>query len=971
LCNSFTGSQGRNLRQFRFVTAAAVALGVLCFASPASALNFLQPTGSPYSTGKLESNSVRTGDLNDDGRDDVFTTNADPSVSIFLANADGSMAQAPGSPIFIGDYAPSGNLGDFTNDGDLDIATASDEIVRIRRGSGEGTFSSPSAFVTESNGSDIATADFTGDGNLDLLVLGYSEDNVSLLPGNGDGTFDDPVTFPVPGGPVSVTVADFNGDSFPDFATANLDVQVDGLGAVTVMLNDGTGGFTQAPSSPYAGYFQPRGITSGDFDGDGNADLSVVSRTDQHLLVLLGGGDGLFTAAAAPTIDSNWGNSVASADFDGDGYDDILVGMSTNITDPLVNSAAIFLGNSSGNVVRSPDGPWPTATGANPWRVATGDFNDDGHPDWVSGDPGGKISVFMNEAPALTADPTTLSFPNVPVGGVSAPLSVTVTSTGIGPVSIPAGGVTITGLNASDYQIDSDDCASQTLNTGDSCQVDVVFSPEAFGGKNAQLEIAHDATGSPTTVVLSGFGTANPGIAIDPTSHDFGSRVITVQSSSQTFTIESTGTTPLDIGLGNISITGADAGQFSIESDDCSGGLVQPEDTCEVTVKFAPTTVGAKTASLSISSNAPNGPHTAALSGTGSPYAYPVFSPADITDFGRVPVGTGPAGPRTVTVTAAGASPLEIEQLYLRTNFGDYEDFDVPTNTCAGQTLQVGDTCQFTVTFEPGATGDRAALMGFVTPGLSGIYQLGGQGVDPDYTLTPTTHDFGTRLTDAGPGEPQTFTLTSTGTTDLLVGAVHLDGASSDQFQVTSNGCYNQVLAPGTSCEVSVEFDPTTAGEKVADLKMDLFDLDVSATAQLTGSGQDPVPPPDPCEPVAVKKVKYYTPSIKKRSDIPGVRARITTAGPADVRISSKVIYHSNGKQGSISYGQHRYRVTADSLNYKVAIPKKLRAKLKPKKQVRFVISYASKSTNPECTKFGEKKTRNLTTRVVWVIPNG
>ena len=35
------------------------------------------------------------------------------------------------------------------------------------------------------------------------------------------------------------------------------------------------------------------------------------------------------------------------------------------------------------------------------------------------------------------------------------------------------------------------------------------------------------------------------------------------------------------------------------------------------------------------------------------------------------------------------------------------------------------------------------------------------------------------------------------------------------------------------------------------------------------------------------------------------------------------------------------------------------------------MVSYASKAKDPECTKFGPKKTRNLTTRIVWVIPNG
>ncbi len=948
------------MRHFKLAAAAVATLGCLWFASPASALNFLQPAGSPYATGKLESNSVRTGDLNNDGRDDLFTTNADPSVSIFLANADGSLTQAPESPIFIGDYAPSGNLGDFNNDGDLDFATASDEIVRVRLGSGEGTFGFPTAFVTESSGADIAADDFTGDGDVDLLVLGYGQNNVSLLVGNGDGSFADPVTFPVPGGPVSVAVADFNGDNSPDFAVVT-ETPAQGL---RVMLNTGDGNFT---GTSYSTGNSARGITSGDFDDDGDADLAIALRPDNSMQALYGDGTGNFSSTTV-TPDSNWSNSVASADFDEDGFDDVLLGMGTNISNPLINSAPIFMGSSSPPLVASPDGPWAATSPASPWRVATGDFNDDGHPDWVSGDQGGLISVFMNEAPALTADPTTLSFPNTPVGGVSGALGVTLTSSGIGPVNIPAGGVTITGLNAGDYQIDSEDCASQTLNTGESCQVKVVFAPTAFGGKNAALEVAHDATGSPTTVTLSGFGTANPGIAIDPASHDFGSRRITVDTSSQTFTVDSTGTTPLSIGIGDIQITGADAGQFSIESDDCSGFLIQPESSCEVVVRFAPTTVGAKSASLSVSSNAPNGPHTAALTGTGTPFAYPSFDPEQL-HFGEVPVGTGPTAPLTFTVTAMGASPLEFDTLEIDQLNGNPGDFSITRDDCLGESIPVGQTCQFSVDFEPGAVGARSGRVRWHAPGIQGLLFMDGTGTDPDFTIEPATRDFGTRLTDKGPGTPQTFTLTSTGTTDLEIGAAALAGAASTQFEITSDACSNQTLPPSSSCEIGVAFGPTTAGEKVAELSVPIAGVG-PASAQLTGSGQKPVPPPDPCAPVAIRKVAYYKPSIKKRSNIPGVRARITTAGPAVVRISSKLIYHLNGRQGQISYKQRQFAVAGHSVNYKVAIPGRLRARLKPKKQVRFVITYASKARNPQCTKFARKKTRNLTTRIVWVIPN-
>jgi hypothetical protein len=321
-------------------------------------------------------------------------------------------------------------------------------------------------------------------------------------------------------------------------------------------------------------------------------------------------------------------------------------------------------------------------------------------------------------------------------------------------------------------------------------------------------------------------------------------------------------------------------------------------------------------------------------------------------------------------MTAMGVSPLTVDDIFIAAGQLNAEDFSIVSDDCKGQTFQPGETCQVAVDFEPSAIGDRSARLRYYADIYTGILFLEGQGIDPGWGVTPGAHDFGTRLTDEGPGTPQTFTLTSTGTTDLETGSVSLTGAA-DQFQITADGCSNKTLTPNETCDVSVAFAPTTAGEKVADLAIATNAVDGTANVQVTGSGQDPVPPPDPCEPVAIKKVAYFTPSVKKRSNIPGVRARITTAGPAVVRISSKVIYHLKGKQHQIKYAQRQFQVSGEWANYKVAIPKKLRKKLKPKKQVRFVISYASKAANPQCTEFGEKKTRNLTTRIVWVIPNG
>lgn len=945
------------MHYIKLVAVAVVAVGSLWLATPASALNFIQPAGSPYATGELESNSVLTGDLNGDGRDDLVTVNADYSYSVFLANADGSLTPTLGNPFSTGStYALSGTLVDFTDDGNLDLAIATNNEVIVRPGNGAGGFGAALPTInTVVNGEDITSGLVNDDDIPDLVVAGWSTDRVSILFGNGSGGILGTTSLATAAGPVSVAVADFTGDGLGDIATANLGGQSGQ--ATTVLINTADGFFDR---DDYDGTYQPRGVAVGDFNDDGDKDLVQVARSDSTMQLLYGDGNGGFVSGSSqPNAGSSWVNSVATADFDEDGFDDAVIGRSSP------SSAPVFLGNPGTTLALSPDGPWATTSPSSPWTVAAGDFNDDGHVDWVSGDQGGRMSVFLNDfvdQSGITIDPASHDFGDTPVGTAVGPQEFTVTSSGA--TQLLFGPISLTGADSDQFALTGTSCGPP-LAPGQTCTVSVSFNPTSTGAKTASLSFVTDAPGSPQTVSLSGSGIDDADIAITPASHDFGDVGMFSAGTPQVFSVESTGTTELEIA--SVSLAGTNPNQFTIDGNDC-GATLQPEETCEVTVNYRPTEAGSKSAALSFATNAPDAPQTAAISGTGR-FPEASFTP-DPLDFGPVPLNTGPSSARTVAVEATGTVDLEIEEVSIYMD--DFADFSITGDECTGVTLKPGETCDVDIDFEPGALGERNAMLRIGH--LSGVIlsPVEGEGVNnPGFTLTPASHDFGTRLTDDGPGAPQAFTLTSTGTTELDVRAVSLAGAAADQFQISADGCSNQALAPEASCEISIVFSPTTAGEKVAGLSVALDGGVGPAAAQLTGSGQDPVPPPDPCEPVAVKKVAYFTPNVKKRSNIPGLRARITTAGPADVRISSKVIYHLNGKQGSVNYKQRQFRVTTDSLNYKVAIPKNLRKQLRPKKQVRFVVTYASKSTNPECTKFGEEKTRNLTTRVVWVIPNG
>src|SRR5687767_15096098 len=89
----------------------------------------------------------------------------------------------------------------------------------------------------------VASADFNGDGPLDLAVVNLSGGDVSMLYGNGLSTFGTAVSLVVSigNGPRCLAVGDFNDDGRPDLATAN-----NYANNVSVFINSAAGGFLPA-----------------------------------------------------------------------------------------------------------------------------------------------------------------------------------------------------------------------------------------------------------------------------------------------------------------------------------------------------------------------------------------------------------------------------------------------------------------------------------------------------------------------------------------------------------------------------------------------------------------------------------------------------------------------------------------------------------------------------------------------------
>ena len=309
---------------------------------------------------------------------------------------------------------------------------------------------------------------------------------------------------------------------------------------------------------------------------------------------------------------------------------------------------------------------------------------------------------------ALTPAPASYDWGNVNRYGTSPSQTFTFTNNEGSPVNVSS--VSLSGTDASQFSTFNNNCPGANLNDGDSCSVAVQVQPTSAGAKSASLDV-DDGVGT-ASVALSANAQAgtlsvspNP-IAFNPQPWYFGGEFQNANVQTSSF-----GTA-----ISSVTITGPDAGLFSINGGNCAGTTLFSFNTCGIGLNFNPTgPTGPASANLVVTSDSPSSPTTTPITAVALSGPDPNASPSS-EDYGAVKVGSSSSS-RTIHITNKGDFDLQVQQLLVVS--GTPQGFPVANDNCSGQIVHAGNSCTFRVAFAPTTPGLKEASIFLIsnTPG--------------------------------------------------------------------------------------------------------------------------------------------------------------------------------------------------------------------------------------------------------------
>jgi len=282
----------------------------------------------------------------------------------------------------------------------------------------------------------------------------------------------------------------------------------------------------------------------------------------------------------------------------------------------------------------------------------------------------------------LEVVPTSLAYGTVLAGSSSGSQTVTVSNVSGAVVHFQS--ISTTG------PFSQTNTCGATLASAANCSVSIIFDPTILGQGLGQLLIQDDASGSPHTVTLSGTA-IGPALRLSTANLIFGDQIVGSTSAANAISLTNQMSTAL-------AIAGITASGDFAQVNTC-GVSLGSGSTCTISATFAPTALGLRSGTLSISDAGPGSPQTVSLSGVG---IAPVvsFSPTSV-NFGNVFVNQSGTKALNANVTIA---PLTIQGI----------DFSSPVfqqqNSCSTP-IAAGFSCTFSLSFQPTAPGNFSGTM--------------------------------------------------------------------------------------------------------------------------------------------------------------------------------------------------------------------------------------------------------------------
>ena len=145
---------------------------------------FRSASGASVALASGDPSFVATGDVNEDGRLDVLTSDVNGSrINVLLGDGRGGLRPADGSPVDVGRKTWKAELLDMDRDGRLDAVLGGDGAVTVVLGDGRGGFRPAlgSPFRVGRGAWTMAVGDFNGDGKADVASADVEDRTITIL----------------------------------------------------------------------------------------------------------------------------------------------------------------------------------------------------------------------------------------------------------------------------------------------------------------------------------------------------------------------------------------------------------------------------------------------------------------------------------------------------------------------------------------------------------------------------------------------------------------------------------------------------------------------------------------------------------------------------------------------------------------------------------------------------------------------